>query len=151
MAYELIAELFDALIPICVCVVLPVLIVRIVGKVKQNETNRKAEIMLKALDSGAKIDTDFFRSQHGDKTIKERLLGRLTSACITGLIGLTFVAAGIMMKLDGAADSDAIILTCLPGGILLAIGIALFIVYFTGKKMLAKEIEAEEKQLAEGK
>lgn len=51
MAYELITELFDALIPVCICVVLPVLIVRIVGKVKQNETNRKAEIMLKALES----------------------------------------------------------------------------------------------------
>lgn len=28
-----------------------------------------------------------------------------------------------------------------------AIGVALFIVYFVGKKMLAKEIEAEEKNL----
>ena len=37
------------------------------------------------------------------------------------------------------------------GGILLAIGMALFIVYFVGKRMLAKEIEAEEKQLTEGK
>ena len=34
-----------------------------------------------------------------------------------------------------------------PGGVLLAIGIALFIVYFVGKKMLAKEIEAEERSI----
>ena len=33
------------------------------------------------------------------------------------------------------------------GGILLAIGIALFIVYFTGKKLMAKEIVSEEKQI----
>jgi hypothetical protein len=37
------------------------------------------------------------------------------------------------------------------GGILLAVGVALFIVYFSGKKMLAKEIAAEEKQIVEGK
>ena len=35
--------------------------------------------------------------------------------------------------------------------ILLAIGIALFAVYFVGKRMLAKEIEAEEKALTEPK
>ena len=35
----------------------------------------------------------------------------------------------------------------LAGGILLAVGLGLFISYFAGKKMLAKEIEAEEKSL----
>jgi hypothetical protein len=33
------------------------------------------------------------------------------------------------------------------GGVLLAVGIGLFITYFVGKKMLAKEMEAEEKKL----
>ena len=33
------------------------------------------------------------------------------------------------------------------GGILLAIGLALFIVFFAGRKMLAKEMEAEAKSL----
>jgi len=36
----------------------------------------------------------------------------------------------------------------LPAGcVLLAVGIGLFISYFVGKKLLAKEIEAEEKKL----
>jgi hypothetical protein len=36
----------------------------------------------------------------------------------------------------------------LPAGcVLLAVGIGLFISYFVGKKMLAKEIEVEEKKL----
>ena len=69
-------DFFQALIPISICVVLPALIVWLIGRVKQNETNRKAEIMLKALDNGAKIDTDFFKSQSASRTIKERLLGR---------------------------------------------------------------------------
>ena len=91
MMYKIIAELCEALIPICICVVLPVLIVWLVGKVKQNETNRKADIMLKALDNGSKVDIDFFRSRNDSKTIKERLLGRFTAACITSLIGIVVI------------------------------------------------------------
>ena len=153
MAYKLIAEFFDALIPICICVVLPVLIVWLIGKVKQNETNRKAEIMLKALENGAKIDTDFFRSQSGSKTIKERLLGRLTGACVTSLIGVAFIAVGIFLQhlQNWNNNIEVVVITYLLGGILMAVGISLFVVYFSGKKMLSKEMEAEEKQLAEGK
>jgi len=144
---------FHALIPICICVVLPALVIWLIGRVKQNETNRKAEIMLKALDNGAKIDTDFFKSQSGSRTIKERLLGRLTGACVTGLLGVSVLAVAIYMgcTLDWSENDDAIIITTMLGGILLAVGVALFIVYFSGKKMLAKEIAAEEKQLTEGK
>ena len=144
---------FDALIPICICVVLPTLVIWLIGRVKQNETNRKAEIMLKALDNGAKIDSDFFKSPSGSKTIKERLLGRLTGACITGLLGVAVLAVAVYMgsRLDWSSNDGVIIFTTLFGGILLAIGIALFIVYFCGKKMLAKEIAAEEKQIVEGK
>ena len=153
MVYKLIADFFQALIPISICVVLPTLIVWLIGRVKQNETNRKAEIMLKALDNGAKIDSDFFKSQSGSKTIKERLLGRLTGACVTGLLGVALLGVAIYMasRLDWSTDDDVIMMTVLLGGILFAIGIALFIVYFTGKKLLAKEIVAEEKQIVEGK
>ena len=151
MVYKLIAEFFNALVPICICVVLPVLIVWIIGKVKQNETNRKAEIMLKALDSGAKIDTDFFKSQSGSKTIKERLLGRLTGDCVTSLTGVALLAVGIYLQNlpEASSNVEFVILAYLFGGILLAVGISLFIVYLTGKKMLFKEMDAEEKQLAE--
>ncbi|MCR4569441.1 MAG: DUF6249 domain-containing protein [Bacteroidales bacterium] len=144
---------FDALIPICICVVLPSLIIWLIGRVKQNETNRKAEIMLKALDNGAKIDSDFFKSSSGNKTIKERLLGRLTGACVTGLIGIAVLAVAIYMRctLDWAKNDDVVITITMLGGILFAVGVALFIVYFSGKKMLAKEIAAEEKQITEGK
>ena len=150
MVYKLIAELIGVFVPLGICVVLPVLIVWIIGKVKQNETNRKAEIMLKALDSGAKIDTDVFKSQSGSKTIKERLLGRLTWACVTSLTGVVLLAVGIYLQNlpEWSSNVELVILAYLFGGILLAAGISLFIVYLTGKKMLVKEMEAEEKQLA---
>lgn len=144
---------FDALIPICICVVLPTLVIWLIGRVKQNETNRKAEIMLKAIDNGTMIDLDFFKDLSKSKTIKERLLGRLTGACVTGLLGLVFILVAIIPEWPGHwdfSDSPAPMLVIL-GGILLAIGIALFIVYFTGKKLMAKEIVSEEKQILDEK
>jgi hypothetical protein len=140
---------FDALIPICICVVLPTLVIWLIGRVKQNETNRKAEIMLKALDNGAIIDSDYLKGLSGSKTIKERLLGRLTGASVTGVLGLALILVALIPDWPGEwvfSDSPAPMLVIL-GGILLAIGIALFIVYFTGKKLMAKEIVSEEKQI----
>ena len=145
---------FDAIVPICICVVLPSIIIWLIGRVKQNETNRKAEIMLKALDNGAKIDTDFFRSSSESKTIKERLLGRLTGVCMTSLLGIALTVSGLFFWFDAydkMGEPGIFLVLAVIGGVLLAVGISLFIIYFTSKKMLAKEIAAEEKQLTEGK
>lgn len=139
-----------------VCVAMPVLIIWLIGRVKQNETNRKAEIMLKAIENGAEIDTDFFKSQSGSKatTIKERQLKRLAWACITGILGAAFLLIALIpnwpvrwgTQIDGPVPTFTII-----GSILLAIGAALFIVFFTGQKLLAKEMETEEKNLSQQK
>ena len=43
------------LIPLGICVVLPVMIVWLVNRTRQNETNRKTEIMLKAIEAGATL------------------------------------------------------------------------------------------------
>ena len=139
-----------------VCVAMPVLIIWLIGMVKQNETNRKAEIMLKAIENGAEIDTDFFKSQSGSKatTIKERQLKRLAWACITSIIGVAFILIALIpnwpggwgYNIDGPVPTFTIM-----GSILLAVGVALFIVYFTGLKMLAKEMESEEKNLSQQK
>ena len=82
-----IALLIPIIIPVCVCVVLPVMIVHLVTRARQNETNKKTEIMLKAIEAGASIDADFFKDKNSPRTIKERLLKRLVWGCITGLSG----------------------------------------------------------------
>ena len=136
------------LVPIAVCVVLPVMIVWLINRTRQNETNRKTEIMLKAIESGATIDADFFKTQQDQKTpttIKERLLKRLSGGCICTLTGLALEAIGIVnyIKWDGDSGVTAMVI----GGVLFGIGVSLIIVFFVGKKMLAKEMEAELKAL----
>lgn len=50
------------IVTIGVCVILPVLIVWIVGRVRQNATNRKAEIILKAMEQqGAEFNPDLIK------------------------------------------------------------------------------------------
>lgn len=135
----------EILVPIAICVVLPVMIVWLVTKARQNETNRKTEIMLKAIEAGATVDPNLFGSHQGRISLKERLLKRLTGACVTSLLG---VACIILNLVQWAKWGETLSRSTLSMGcILLAIGVALFIVYFVGKKMLSKEIEAEENSL----
>ena len=134
------------LVPIFICVVLPVAVVLIVGITKQNETNRKAEIMLKAIESGTQIDPNMFKSPEKPKTIKQDLLEKLTGACIVTFMGMAFlILTGVEHAMPGTMPRF-FMSNMLPvaGAVMLAVGIGLFISYFAGKKMLAKEIEAEE-------
>lgn len=135
------------LLPVTICVILPVLIVFIVGRVRKNETDRKAEIMLKAIENGASIDPEYFKPsrQKKQRSIKERLLDRLTGASVTGLVGVAMLAYGIWKgNLGGWDNGDKLFI--LIAGVLIAIGIANLVLFFTGKKMLEKEIQAEEEQ-----
>ena len=144
---------WDILMPLGVCVVLPVMIVWLVMRTRQNETNKKTEIMLKAIESGATVDTEFFKSQQrGQKTIKERLLSRLTWGSIFSLIGVVLLVLAIVFANSYAPDGwnfgDSPAPTfAIIGGILLAIGLALFAVFFVGKKMMTREMEAEAKAM----
>ena len=144
---------WDILMPLGVCVVLPVMIVWLVMRTRQNEINKKTEIMLKAIESGATVDTEFFKSQQrGQKTIKERLLSRLTWGSIFSLVGVVLLVLAIVFANSYAPDgwnfgSSPAPTFAIIGGISLAIGLALFAVFFVGKKIMAREMEAEAKAM----
>lgn len=142
-------NLIDNMIPIGVCVVLPIFIVWLNLRAKMNETNRKAEVMLKAIEAGKEVDADYFKPEGKAKTVKGQLLGKLTGACITFLIGAIVMTIVLCMSAQEKIDSEATLGFAVFGGIMIAIGVALFISFFVGKKMLAKEMEAEEMRLSE--
>ena len=85
--------------------------------------------------------------QTGFSTFKERLLKKLLWGSIftfAGLLGLTMLLIAAIV--GGEANKDVyapVILFAAPS---LAVGISFLLNYFIGKKMLGKEIEAEEKQ-----
>ncbi len=128
-------------------VVLPVLVVWLVNRKRTNDTNRKAEILLKAIESGVAIDPSILKENKRVRSIKEILLNRLTAAWVTTLVGIPFIGFGITMYILLERPSESVLMISGFGGVMLAVGIALFFVYSSGKKLFEAEIEAETKAL----
>ena len=133
-----------------ICVVLPIVVVWLNTRKAQNETNKRTEVLLKAIESGATVDMNQFNTERkSPKTIKQDLLEKFTGACITTFMGIAFLGWAVMGYFKPEYTDGRFFNRLAPvtGGVMLAVGIGLFISYFVGKKMLAKEIEAEERKL----
>lgn len=128
-------------------VVLPVLVVWLVNRKRTNDTNRKAEIMLKAIEAGVAIDPNLLKENKRVRSTKEILLNRLTAAWVTTLGSIPIIAFGITMYILLEGPSESLLLISGFGGVMLAVGIAMFFVYSSGRKLFEAEIEAESKAL----
>ena len=141
--------LVDSLIPIGICVVLPLILVSLVIRARKHEVDKKTEVMLKAIENGAQLDPAFFQqvNRRSERTVKDKLMGYLITACITSGIGLLAGIVFTILTTMNSKPSNVILLCILPCAVLLAVGIAFFIVYFVSKKQIwAKELaELDEK------
>ena len=141
----------SVLLPILVCVVLPIAIVWFITRTRQHEIDKKTEILLKAIESGVEIDPALFKSrQPRTRGIKEELMDKFTGACVTSFMGIAFLVISFLgLNNPELAKGGLWFIRTAPmaGAILLAIGCALFLSYLVSKRTLAKEIEAEEKNL----
>ena len=113
---------------------------------KMNETNRQTEIILAAIEKNPDMDIEELikKISPKKKLLKEKLLSKLLSACITTFLGVALLAAAIWVDCMGGMEVDHLHLLYIGGFVLLAVGIAFLINYNVGKKMLVKEMEAEE-------
>lgn len=137
--------LVETLIPIGVAVVLPVAIVAIVFKSALASDRNRKEIILAALEKNPNLDVEDLvkRMKKSNKLIKEKLLARLESGCGSCLMGVAFLLLDFFLGVQG---EDFIVVV---GAALIAIGIAFLISYFVGRRMLAKEMLAEERYMNE--
>lgn len=135
--------LVQILVPIGVAVVLPVAIVAIVFRsALASERNRK-EIVLAVLEKNPDIDVEQLMKnlKKSEKLIKEKLLARLERGCLCCLMGMAFMVLYFFLGVQG---EDLIVVV---GAALIAIGIAFLVSYFVGRRMLAKEMEAEQQNM----
>ena len=135
--------LVQILVPIGVAVVLPIAIVAIVFRsALASERNRK-EIVLAVLEKNPDIDVEQLMKnlKKSEKLIKEMLLARLERGCLCCLMGVAFMLLYFFL---GVQSEDLIVVV---GAALIAIGIAFLISYFVGRRMLAKEMEAEQQNM----
>ena len=151
---EALDSLFEALIPISICAVLPVLIVWLYMRNKTNETNRRAEIMKLAIENNTQqTDLSGLLSSLNkkEKGVKERLLNRLQLGAMSTALGLALLGAAIWQDYQGGAGPESLQDMYLAGAIFLLVGIAVIITFFISKKMLKQEMEAEAEEKANNK
>lgn len=137
--------LVQLLVPLGVAVVLPIAIVAIVFRsALASERNRK-EIVLAVLEKNPDIDVEQLMKnlKKSEKLIKEKLLARLERGCLCCLMGVAFMVLYFFLGVQG---EDFITVV---GAALIAIGSAFLISYFVGRRMLAKEMLAEEQYMNE--
>lgn len=142
-------EICLALISIGVCVVLPLTCVWMVLRryIRRDELNK--DIVLAALEKDASINVEELvrKINNSDKLLKEKLLAKFQYGLIFSLIGLVLVVIAIIMGCAGGDNPLTLRVISSVGAILITVGIAFFISFYLGKKMLSKEMEIEEKKL----
>lgn len=129
----------STLVPIFVCVVLPVFIVAIVSAVSINNDNKRAKVLMKAIEANCGIDADkLAEALHKPrKSAREILNLRLLRGCIFSFIGLALCVVGILsFNYIGALSEDSFTVPLVFGGTSLAIGLSYLVVYFVTRKQI---------------
>jgi len=128
----------EILVPICICVVLPCVIVYLVMQASKHDIDRRSEVALKAIEKGLPIEPCFMRKEN--KSVKKRIFSNL----IVGIILLGLGAGFFLMRFALVDDTMFI-----PAGILAFLGAAFIVIYFIGRRHFALEIKAEEEHIGE--
>ena len=144
-------HLITSLVQIAICCVLPIMFVWLIVRSKMNETNQRTQIVLAAIEKNPDMDIEELlkKFSRNGKLLKEKLLTKLLWGCLAILLGIGLIGTGAWMGYVGGSVPDDIYAVVCFGLIALGVGIAFLVNYFVGKKMLAKEMEAEEKSVTE--
>ena len=146
--YEILSLLEEVLVPVAICVILPISIVAIVVGKKRHEMNKRTEILLAAIEKNAELDVDEYlrKMSPNKKTIKERLITKLLWGSIISALGFAVLVYSLWMDNLGGMPTRSLQGQYMSGATLLLVGLAIILVFFISKKMLADEMMAEAEQ-----
>ena len=144
-------QILYALLPIACGCILPIFAIWMGIRKEMNETNTRTQIVLAAIEKNPDMDLEELMAKISPKKklLKEKLLTKLQTGNITALLGIGFMACAFYADYMGGMSPKDLRMLYLAGAILLGVGIAFLINYFVGKKMLVKEMEAEQAKLLE--
>ena len=142
--------LIPILVPIFCGCILPIMIVWLNNRRRIIENNSRTQIVLAAMEKNPGMDIDEMLKKMApkQKLLKEKMLAKLLWGCITLLFGVGLAIFDLCLSLGGGMTSSNLAFSGFMSAIMIAVGIAFLINYFIGKKMLAKEIEAEQNKLS---
>ena len=145
-------DLFQLLVPIAICCVLPIMIVWLNNRRRIIENNSRTQIVLAAMEKNSDVDIEQLLKKMAPtqkkKLLKEKLLAKLLWGCITLLLGVGLAIFCLCTSFGGGMTPSNLWFSGFMSTIMIAVGLAFLINYFIGKKMLAKEIEAEQNKLS---
>lgn len=146
--YEILSLLEEVLVPVAICVILPISIVAIVVGKKRHEMNKRTEILLAAIEKNAELDVDEYlrKMSPNKKTIKERLITKLLWGSVLSALGVAVLVYSLWMDILGGMMTRSLQGQYMSGATLLLVGLAIILVFFISKKMLANEMKVEAEQ-----
>lgn len=134
----------NIIIPVSICVVLPVLIVAIYSYRKINNDNRRTQVLIKAIEANNEIDAESLAKTLAipRKSRYEVLYSRLLRGCIFSLVGLFMVVFSIVQICMGTEPSaDPVTVPGVFGGASIAVGLSYLIVYFVSRGQVVNKEE----------
>ena len=132
----------------CGCV-LPIVVIWLGIRKEMNETNTRTQIVLAAIEKNPDMDLEELMAKISPKKklLKEKLLSKLLWGVIVAFLGIALIVYCVVTGIVGGMPTSALQQFSLIGAILFGIGIAFIINYAVGRKMLSKEMEAEQAKL----
>lgn len=129
----------DVLVPISICVVLPIAIVLIIFMTAMNSDNKRTKVLIKAIEANNNIDADKLAAAFAKprKTPLEILNKRLLRGCMFTFTGIVLIIVALVSLAYGTEfANDSVTLPMIFGGALLAIGLSYLVVYFVTRKQV---------------
>ncbi len=127
--------LIEILVPIGICVILPLGIFWLYYRAQMNKENKRTEIIMKALESNSNIDTDSLVKalENTSKTPQGIRYARLQRGCQYTLLGIALCVVFLISN-GIEIDSDGAFLMIFAGAASIAVGISYLIVYLVSGK-----------------
>ncbi|MBQ6771577.1 MAG: hypothetical protein IJP44_11450 [Bacteroidales bacterium] len=141
---------FIEMLPVILCgCVLPIVFIWLETRRKINESKDRMQIVTTAIEKHPEMDVEELMKKISPKkkSLKEKLLSKLLWGSICAFLGISLLGIGAFLDYKGGMSPYDLQQIYVASTILIGVGIAFLINYYVGKRMLAKEIEAEQNNL----
>ncbi len=127
----MVEEIIGGIIPLSICVILPIVIVWLTMRTKINAQNKRSAVLMEALKVNPNVDVDQLVNALGrpSRTPEQVAQRRLLYGLICSLIGLVLIVSALLFGGKPGFEEDMYSMIMM-GGVLLAVGIPFLVIYF---------------------
>ena len=143
---DLVDILVPLLVPIAICVVLPVMIVWLTTRGKINADKLRAQIILEAIRNNPNVNpkelAEMFKP--ATKSEKEILNKRLQRGTVCSFLGLGGIIGSLLISYFGFFTSEDLMVAIFLSVIVLAVGVGALVTFFYQRKQIVNNDPQDE-------